>query len=72
MAKLYEKHSSQAFNPSIANAFFRAGDIEAWLNVQQMFNTSRVTALRLLSSLDEYIVLEGGKGKESYYTMKEY
>lgn len=28
--KLYEKHSSQAFNPSIANAFFRAGDIEAW------------------------------------------
>lgn len=28
--KLYEKHSSQAFNPSLANAFFRTGDIEAW------------------------------------------
>lgn len=28
--KLFEKHSSQAFNLLIANAFFRSGDIEAW------------------------------------------
>ena len=28
--KYIEKHSLQAFNPSLANAFFRTGDIEAW------------------------------------------
>ena len=27
---LVEKHSSQPFNPDIANAFFRSGKIEAW------------------------------------------
>lgn len=30
VANLFEKHPSQAFNLSIANAFFRSGDIEAW------------------------------------------
>lgn len=30
VAKLFEKHSSQPFNPTLANAFFRAGDIESW------------------------------------------
>jgi ATP-dependent DNA helicase RecG len=30
VAKLKGKHSSQPFNPDIANAFFRAGQIEAW------------------------------------------
>lgn len=30
MAKLRGKHSSQPFNPDVANAFFRAGMIEAW------------------------------------------
>ena len=28
--KLFEKHSSQPFNPLLANVFFRAGDIESW------------------------------------------
>jgi len=28
--KLKAKHPSQPFNPDIANAFFRAGEIEAW------------------------------------------
>ena len=28
--RLTEKHSSQPFNPDIANAFFRAGAIESW------------------------------------------
>ena len=28
--KLFRKHSSKPFNPDIANAFFRAGYIEAW------------------------------------------
>lgn len=28
--KLKGKHSSQPFNPDIANVFFRAGEIEAW------------------------------------------
>jgi ATP-dependent DNA helicase RecG len=27
---LTEKHSSKPFNPDIANAFFRAGEIESW------------------------------------------
>ncbi len=30
VAKLKAKHSSQPFNPDVANAFFRAGMIEAW------------------------------------------
>ena len=30
VAKLKGKHSSQPFNPDVANAFFRAGMIEAW------------------------------------------
>ena len=30
VAKLKGKHSSQPFNPDIANVFFRAGEIEAW------------------------------------------
>lgn len=132
--KLYEKHSSRAFNPAIANAFFRSGDIEAWgrgyrriaramkeakllppelekdgglmvtfyarpsdqlqamklserqidvlkyvlekgritnTNVQQMFKTSRVTALRIFNSLEQYLELEGGKGRESFYVLRE-
>lgn len=28
--RLFEKHPSLAPNPSVANGFFRAGDIEAW------------------------------------------
>jgi ATP-dependent DNA helicase RecG len=28
--KLRKQHSSRPFNPSVANAFFRAGEIEAW------------------------------------------
>ena len=30
VARLLDKHSSQPFNPDVANAFFRAGLIEAW------------------------------------------
>lgn len=30
VAKLKRKHPSQPFNPDLANAFFRAGMIEAW------------------------------------------
>ena len=30
IARLTEKHSSQPFNPDIANAFFRSGEIESW------------------------------------------
>ena len=28
--RLFEKHASQPYNPDVANAFFRAGMIEAW------------------------------------------
>ncbi len=30
LERLLGKHSSQPFNPDVANAFFRAGMIEAW------------------------------------------
>jgi ATP-dependent DNA helicase RecG len=30
VARLLDKHASQPFNPDVANAFFRAGMIEAW------------------------------------------
>ena len=30
VAKLFEKHSSHPWNPALANAFFRSGDIESW------------------------------------------
>ena len=131
--RLYEKHSSQAFNPLVANTFFRSGDIEAWgrgykriarqmreayllqpllqddnglmvtfyadptkqmqtmnlderqiqvieyvlrcgqitnANVQEMFNISRITALRILSSLSDILELIGGKGKDSHYVIR--
>ena len=130
--RLFEKHPSQAFNPTVANAFFRSGDIEAWgrgyrriakftreasllppivkvdnglmityfshvkdqlsamglddrqskvieyvvdhgqitnANVQQMFKVSRVTALRILTSLNTILTLKGGKGTDSHYVM---
>lgn len=30
LSKLFQKHSSIPFNPDVANALFRCGDIEAW------------------------------------------
>lgn len=30
VARLYEKHPSKPYNPSVANALFRCGDIESW------------------------------------------
>ena len=40
--KLTQKHSSQPFNPDIANVFFRAGEIEAWgRGIERMFGACR-------------------------------
>ncbi len=39
-------------------------------NVQEMFKTTRVTALRILSSMIAYLELIGGKGKDSYYILR--
>jgi len=37
--QLTEKHSSQPFNPDVANAFFRAGLIESWgRGIERVFN----------------------------------
>lgn len=37
--KLLRQHSSRPFNPSVANAFFRAGEIEAWgQGIQRVFD----------------------------------
>ena len=42
LKKLLKQHSSQPFNPSVANAFFRAGDIEAWgRGIQRIFDACR-------------------------------
>ena len=36
--KLFKPHASQPFNPSIANGFFRVGEIEAWgRGIQRIF-----------------------------------
>ena len=40
--KLTQKHSSQPFNPDIANVFFRAGEIEAWgRGIESIFGACR-------------------------------
>ena len=40
--KLLQPHSSRPFNPGVANAFFRAGEIEAWgRGIQQIFDACR-------------------------------
>ena len=42
LAKLLGEHASSPFNPAIANAFFRAGEIEAWgRGVQRIFEACR-------------------------------
>jgi len=41
--RLLGPHSSQPFNPDVANAFFRAGEIEAWgRGIERIFNACRV------------------------------
>ncbi len=41
-ARLLEPHSSQPYNPDIANAFFRAGEIESWgRGIQRIFDACR-------------------------------
>ena len=40
--KLLGEHPSRPFNPSVANVFFRAGEIEAWGHgIQRIFNACR-------------------------------
>ncbi len=42
--KLLRQHPSRPFNPSIANAFFRAGEIEAWgRGIQRIYDACRET-----------------------------
>ena len=131
---LLKKHPSCAFNPAIANAFFRCGEVEAWgrgigkivggaiegkllppifdasfgglmvtffnnpavqlkeagidergviiinsvlkqkritnSDVQKLLTVSKPTATRLLSSLSDYLIVTGTRGKGTYYTIK--
>ncbi|MEW6666670.1 MAG: ATP-binding protein [Thermodesulfobacteriota bacterium] len=40
--KLLGQHPSRPFNPTVANAFFRAGEIEAWgRGIQRVFDACR-------------------------------
>jgi len=42
LAKLLGDHASHPFNPDIANAFFRAGEIESWgRGIQRIFEACR-------------------------------
>jgi ATP-dependent DNA helicase RecG len=42
LANLLGEHASRPFNPSVANAFFRAGQIEAWgRGIQRIFDACR-------------------------------
>jgi len=42
LAKLLGEHASQPFNPIVANAFFRAGEIEAWgRGIHRIFSACR-------------------------------
>ncbi len=44
--KLLAAHSSQPFNPDIANAFFRAGMIEAWgRGIERIMNTCKTAGV---------------------------
>lgn len=133
-ANLLKKHPSHAFNPAIANAFFRCGEVEAWgrgigkivngaiaekllppvfdasfgglmvtffnspaaqlkeagvdergiaivnyvltekkvtnSDVQRLLNVSKPTATRLLTSLSDYLVVTGTRGKGTFYSVK--
>ena len=45
VAKLKGKHPSRPFNPDVANAFFRAGMIEAWgRGIERIMEACRVAA----------------------------
>lgn len=45
LKRLLTQHSSRPFNPAVANAFFRAGEIEAWgRGIQRIFDTCRAAA----------------------------
>jgi len=45
LKKFLKQHSSRPFNPFVANAFFRAGEIEAWgRGVQRIFSACREAA----------------------------
>ena len=131
--KLFEIHPSSPYNPLIANAFFRSGDIESWgrgykrileavsaykllppklemlsglmityytdirsqllaqrvderyipiieyaaqngsinnSDVQNLLNTSKTTAYRILSQLDNWLEIQGTTGKGTHYTLK--
>ncbi|MBR3287226.1 MAG: putative DNA binding domain-containing protein [Bacteroidales bacterium] len=131
---LLKKHPSRAFNPAIANAFFRCGEIEAWgrgigkivngaiadkllppifdtafgglmvtffnspaaqlekagvddrgitivnyvltekkvtnSDVQKLLKVSKPTATRILTSLSDYLVVTGTRGKGTFYSLK--
>ena len=39
-------------------------------DVQKLLNVSKPTATRLLSSLSDYLIVTGTRGKGTYYTIK--
>lgn len=133
-ARLFEKHPSKPYNPSVANALFRCGDIESWgrgykriidavqtykllppvveivsglmityysdihsqlkainlderqvkiieftlkngritnADVQELLNTNRTSAYRVLQQMDDWLEMQGKTGKSTYYVLKQ-
>ena len=131
--KLFEKHPSKPYNPSIANALFRSGDIESWgrgykrimeailshrllppiveiisglmityytdiqsqlkaqkleeryfpiiefaakngritnSDVQEILQTNRTSAYRILQQLNHWLEMQGTTGKATYYVLR--
>jgi len=47
LEKLLKPHASRPFNPSIANAFFRAGEVESWgRGIQRIFDACRAAKVK--------------------------
>ena len=63
---LFEKHSSQPFNPLLANAFFRSGDIESWGRGYR-----RIVRLSELAHLLPPVVTTDGGLMVTYYNSVE-
>lgn len=66
---LLGKHSSQPFNPDIANAFFRAGEIEAWgRGIERILTVCREAKIPTpeinLESTGLWVVFPFSRGKD--------
>lgn len=84
VARLYEKHPSKPYNPSIANTLFRCGDIESWGRGYKRIIDSVLShkllppVIEIISGLmityytDVKYQLKAQKVEEKYFPIMEY